>query len=229
MSSLRVRKACAASIAAFALGAACGLGAPPADRDFDAMATAAYRGELARARERGFLDRDPAFVERSRRIFASLVAAASRDRPEVAAWSWEIHTSEDPAVAAYCLAGGRVVLGAPFTRRLALDDAELAMLLAHEIAHALAGHRRAKPDASDSMEADAAAQLKVAALASAQEDEADWLGMTIAHRAGWPLDGLIAFFDKVAALQPAGTFASTHASASERAAAARRFADSLRP
>ena len=65
-----------------------------------------------------------------------------RSRLQAASWEWEIHTTSDPDWDASCLAGGKLLVGTKFIDQLALDDGELATLLGHEIAHALAEHHR---------------------------------------------------------------------------------------
>ena len=169
---------------------------------------------------------DAGLAARVARIAVPLEAAAARERPETSTWNWEVSVTSDPAIAAYCLAGGKVVVGSAFVARLGLDDAELAMLLAHEMAHAVAGHRRPRP-AADAMEADPAAALGEQRRAMAQEEEADRLGMVLAARAGWAPAKLLGFFDKLAASEPAGSFSATHARAADRIVQAREVARQL--
>jgi predicted Zn-dependent protease len=202
---------------AAALIPACGCAA-----DIIAASEAEYARIIATYSARGALD-EPAMLARVRPIAARLVRSIATERPETAAWPWEIHVTSDPSVAAFCMAGGKVLVGAPFVRRLELDDAELAMLIAHEMEHALAGHRCASAR-TDSMQGDPAGETRATQLAVAQEDEADRIGMQLAYRAGWPLASLIGFFDKLAASEPAGTFSTSHAAPAARAANAREMA-----
>jgi predicted Zn-dependent protease len=184
-----------------------------------------YRTILAGLATKGILDDDEALLARVRRISPGLIAAAAQMRAEVTAWSWEVHVTSDPSKGAFCMAGGKVLVGSELVRRLALTDGELAMLLGHEIAHAVAGHRRAASRLT--MESDATEEMREAAIALAQEEEADRIGMELAHRAGWPAASLVTFFDKLAALEWAGTFSASHPTAAARAAAARILAEKL--
>ena len=127
----------------------------------------------------------------------------------------------------FCIAGGKVLVGGQLVKGLELDDGELAMLLGHEIAHAVAGHRREASRAT--MDADAAQEVRAAEIAVMQEDEADRIGMALALRAGWPAASLVSFFDKLAAQEPAGTFNSSHPTAAARAATARARTRAVRP
>ena len=195
------------------------------DTAFREAAAVQYRAMLAAMSAKGRLDDDPILLERVRRIGAGIIAAAGQARPETSTWPWEIHVTSDPSQAAFCMAGGKVLVGRAFVARLALTDGELAMLLGHEIAHAVADHRREASRAT--MESDPAAEVREASIAVMQEDEADRIGMELAHRAGWPAASLVGFFDKLAAREPAGSFSSTHASAAARAEAARTMARAL--
>lgn len=197
----------------------------PAPLDADAFrseAASQYRKILSGLAAKGKLDDDVALIGRARPIAARLIAAAAQVRPEAAAWSWEVHVTSDPSKGAFCMAGGKILVGSALVRGLDLDDAELAMLLSHEIAHALADHRRAS--ARDTMSSDPAEELREAAIAIAQESEADRIGMDLAHRAGWPASRLVGFYDKLAAMQAPGTLSSSHPSAAARVAAAKALA-----
>ena len=195
------------------------------DAAFREEAAVQYRKILASVAAKGQLDDDPVFLARTRRIAAGLVVAASQVRPDSAAWSWEIHVTSDRSKGASCMAGGKILVASELVRRMALTDGELAMLLAHEIAHAVADHRRAASRLT--MDSDATEEAREAAAALAQEDEADRIGIELAHRAGWPAASLLSFFDKLAAQESAGTFSASHSPAAARAAAARILAEKL--
>ena len=192
---------------------------------FRDAAAVRYRAILGGLGARRALDDDDAARERVRRIAAGLIIAAAAERPDTAAWSWEVHVTSDPAQGAFCMAGGKVLVGSVLVRRLALDDGELAMLLGHEMGHALASHRREV--ARGSIDTDAAAEVRQAELAMAQEVEADRIGMRLAYRAGWPVASLVSFYDKLAAVEQPGTFNSSHPSAASRAALAKAMAAKL--
>jgi predicted Zn-dependent protease len=174
---------------------------------------------------RGRLDDDAALLERARRISAGLVAAAKQMRPEAAGWTWEVHVTSDAGVSAFCIAGGKILVGRGIVRALDLADGELAMLLAHEIAHAVAGHRREA--ARGGVGADPAEEVRQVSIAVAQENEADEIGMRLAIDAGWRSRELVAFYDKLAAREGAGTYNSSHGTAATRAQAARDLAARL--
>lgn len=180
----------------------------------------------------GQLDRDRILLARVKRITDGLVRAAVALKPDVAAWPWEVHVTEDPAVEAESRAGGKLLVGRAFVARLALDDSELAFLLAHEIAHAVAEHARetlsealldSRRDlplevVEERLASDIPLQFRLSRLSAIQEREADQLGILIAHQAGWPCAAAERFYRKLAAdvgAAAASLFAS-HPSATSR-------------
>ena len=193
---------------------------------FFAAADVAYHQGLARLSARGRLDDDVGFGERVRTTSSRLIAAAPQVRPASDHWAWEVHTTSDPSIAAFCLAGGKLLVGRRFVEHLELNDDELAMLMAHEMAHALAGHRRERAPAGG-LETDLAWDNRQAEIAMAQELEADRLGLELAHRAGWSLVALLPFFDKLAQDEPPGTFSASHPQAAQRAVDAREWAAAM--
>ena len=201
------------------------LSSPADDVAFRDEAAVQYRKILASVSAKGKLDDDPVLLARVRRITAGLAIAASQVRAETSSWSWEVHVTSDPSKGAFCMAGGKLLIGRALVQGLDLTDGELAMLLGHEIAHAVADHRREV--SRTTMDTDPAAEIREAAIAVGQEDEADRIGMDLAHRAGWPAASLVGFFDKLAAHESPGTFNSSHASAASRAVAARAMARTL--
>lgn len=94
------------------------------------MGLTAYRDVLRKAR----LSSDPVATEQVRRVGRRIAEATGRTD-----YQWEFTLVEDKQVNAFCLPGGKVVVYTgilPITR----DDAGLAAILGHEIAHAIARH-----------------------------------------------------------------------------------------
>ena len=189
---------------------------------FHDRAAAQYRRILLSLSARGKLDDDRAMLNRVERVTPGLIRAAAAIKPQAAGWTWEIHVTTDATQNAFCMAGGKLLVGAPFVRQLALDDAELATLISHEIAHALAEHRREAPPPS--LDGDVSVEIRQSEIALAQESEADEIGMDLAHRAGWPTSSMVSFYEKLAANESPGTFNSTHPAAAARLAMAKAIA-----
>ncbi|MFC3375184.1 M48 family metalloprotease [Rugamonas sp. CCM 8940] len=187
----------------------------------------------------GRLDDDRALLARLQRIGAGLVRAAAELKPEAAAWQWEFHTTRDADVDAQCMAGGKILVGSAFVRKLALDDGELATLLAHEVAHAVAEHdretlsealyfnRQPEPPLDVLLErlaTDLSLQIRLSGLSQLQESEADQLGMVLAHRAGWAGAAMVSFYRKLAADDAASMLSSGHPAPASRLSMAKGMA-----
>lgn len=172
-----------------------------------------YQARLVEAKSGFRLDNDQAFLLRVQRIAAGLIIQASHDDPAAEKISWEIHTSDDPDETASCMAGGKLLIGQQYVTRLELNDAELAMVLAHEMEHALLEHnykefqqalvlepsrqQSAFSDLEYAVDHDVMLMRKLNELNQSQETEADLEGMRLAWRAGWPAVRLTGFFKKV--------------------------------
>jgi len=159
------------------------------------------------------IDANAAFTARVRAIAEVLIAQARLDYPETAGWAWEVHTTDDPHQNADCMAGGKILVSQLYVERLALSDAELAMLLAHEIEHAALRHNLLEYQAAlrldpawaqrpfieleYAVDNDMSLIGKLAATNYAQEEEADREGMRLAWRAGWPAERLAGYFRKM--------------------------------
>lgn len=209
-----------------------------------AGAAVLYHERMDDLRAARLLDNDTAFHARVLRIVQPLLAQAARDYPETAAWPWEVHTTTDPEEHAYAFAGGKLLVSAAHAAALQLTDGELAMVLAHEIAHSVLRHnlreyeealklepaRTARPFAEleHAVDHDSALMAKLAPLGKLQELEADREGLKLAARAGWRPAVLAGYFRKLvqASSAPnAGGFA--HPSPSSRWRAAREAADAI--
>lgn len=187
----------------------------------------------------GKLDEDRALLARLRRIGEGLIRAAVELKPEAARWQWEVHTTGDPEVDAICMAGGKILVGSAFVRHLDLNDGELATLLAHEVAHAVAEHHRETFSEAlflnrfpavplevvmARLDSDLSLQIRLSTLSSLQESEADQLGMVLAHRAGWPAAAMVGFYRKLAAEEQGALIAGAYPATASRLSMAKGMA-----
>ena len=165
--------------------------------------------------DQGQINRNPAMLARLRDILASLIPSAVRLNPGAADWDWEVHLTSSPDIDAICFAGGKILVSEIFLQQLQLRDGEIAALLAHEAAHALASHQheelseaRLLRDApgkdlslvAEQLRSDYRLQLKLSQLSYQHEAEADQLGMQLALDAGWNSLDLVRFYEKLATL-----------------------------
>ena len=101
----------------------------------------AYTQTLAPIQKAGKLNDDAALKARVDKITARLVAQAILYRPDTANWDWQVAVIDDPkTLNAWCMAGGRMAIYTGIIQKLNLTDDEIAEVMGHEIAHALAKH-----------------------------------------------------------------------------------------
>jgi predicted Zn-dependent protease len=158
------------------------------------------------------------------------------------------HVVEDPAVNAYAIAGGHVFVFRGLLQRTVENEAQLAAVLGHEIAHIDAGHTSdfLKPIKVASSLPFANVSVLVTSLATRvvlvtfneiQEAEADEIGLKLAFRGGYDPREAALLHRRVASMAAAGSadplvelvqaLARTHPPSEARAGALDRQATEL--
>ena len=182
--------------------------------------------DLAPFRRGDALNRATPNFERAQHVFKQMIPTAnqaSRPAPNLA---WELYVHAGPGEEAYSRAGGKIVFSEPFLDRYRLEDAELAMLIGHEMAHAICEHERDKLSALLRKNApyrfqvrDAMEMLGIDFFEGRQdlthlhlmENIADREGLRLAARAGFNPTAALQFFAKIQQLESyAGMFPPTH-------------------
>ena len=193
----------------------------------------AYVEMLQPYAQQGKLDNDTALKNRVNRITGRLIAQAIKIRPETQNWDWSIKIIDEPeTVNAWAMAGGKMALYTGLVYKIRPTDSELAQVLGHEIAHALAKHSAEKMSvamasqvgvmavgvATDSSGLVLTGAVLAAALAvdmpnsRAAESEADRIGIELAAKAGYDPRAAITLWQKMAQVGGKGPpeFLSTH-------------------
>jgi predicted Zn-dependent protease len=199
----------------------------------------AYTEMLKPYAQKGKIDNDPALKDRVNKIIGRLIAQAILMRPETKDWDWSIKIIDDPeTVNAWAMAGGKMALYTGLVQKLEATDDELAQVLGHEIAHALAKHSAEKMSVAMASSVGVVAvgvvsenkglALTGAALAAAlaiqkpnsraAESEADEIGIELASKAGYDPRAAITLWQKMAQVGGKGPpqFLSTHPSPENR-------------
>lgn len=184
-------------------------------------------------------------VERVKRVGGKIQAAVThyfqvkKQSKALAGYKWEFNVVEDPTVNAWCMPGGKVVV---YTGLLpvALNDDGLAVVMGHEIAHAIANHGNERMSQGLAAQAGGVALSVALNNKSAQtqnmfmqaygvgtnvaailpfsrlhESEADEMGLIFMAMAGYNPDEAVAFWQRMAAAsngQAPPEFLSTHPS-----------------
>lgn len=212
-------------------------------RQFDQQSKLQYDQMLNEAHKKDAVatDRNPQLI-RLRAIAKRLIPFAARWNPDAAKWDWQVNLLKSDTVNAFCMPGGRIAFYNGILVKLNLTDDEVAMVMGHEIAHALREHAREQAGKNavtnvgarilgalgsayfgvDPRLGDAAAGVvaKGAALSYSRgdESEADLVGMDLAARAGFDPRAGIALWQKMGQInqrQPIG-FLSTHPTSKDR-------------
>ena len=204
-----------------------------------AESAVAYLDAVRQLEAEGKLLRHPETAIRVAVIAGRVVGEAVRQYPHTAGWQWSVALIDEPDTAnAWCMAGGRMAVYSGLMEKLDLSDAELAHIIGHEAAHAIANH----PAESMSIVLATQTGLAVAAAANdegslalagaalaaelaislpnsrAAEAEADFMGMELASRAGYDPVAAVSMWTKLQATGEEGgpAFLSTHPSAENR-------------
>lgn len=108
------------------------------------QASAQQYGQLKRqAAEKGALapDNHPQ-LKRLRAIAERILPYAARFNPRAANWKWEVNLIGSQQINAFCMPGGKIAFYTGLIDRLQLSDDEIAIVMGHEVAHALREHAR---------------------------------------------------------------------------------------
>jgi len=168
---------------------------------------------------------------------------------EIANFRWEFNLINDDAVNAFCMPGGKIVVFEGLLPLVSSDD-ELAVVIGHEIGHAVAKHSNERM--SQEMLAQYGANIVDAALSSKttamqnvgntifglgaqlgvmlpysrqHEYEADYLGLVFMTLAGYNPNSALTFWQKMSAMagnSNGSDFMSTHPSDNKRIAEIQR-------
>ncbi len=199
----------------------------------------AYVQEMGKYQQQGKLVTDPRVVNRVQVITEKLVAQAIKMRPDSANWQWSVQVIDEPkTVNAWCMAGGRMAIYTGLLQKVDPTDDELAQVMGHEIAHALANHTAERMSVAMASQAgvlavgilsDKPMQSMAAAAVAAKvavelpnsrtsESEADRIGIELAAKAGYDPAASVTLWQKMAAVGGDGppAFLSTHPTDAQR-------------
>ncbi|WP_043003215.1 M48 family metallopeptidase [Comamonas testosteroni] len=201
-------------------------------------ATQQYQELLQKAKAQGALaDAGNPQLQRLRTIAQRLIPYAAQWNPRASQWRWEVNLIGSKQINAFCMPGGKIAFYTGIIDQLKLTDDEIAMIMGHEMAHALREHSReqlAKNQATSigiSLGAqllglgdigNAAARLggQLLSLKFSRNDEsdADLVGLELAARAGYNPQAAVSLWRKMGQATGEGGigFLSTHPTGPDR-------------
>lgn len=178
-------------------------------------------------------------VIRLRAIAQRIIPFALTWNPRARDWRWEVNLIGGAQINAFCMPGGKIIFYTGILQQLKLSDDEVAMVMGHEIAHALREHARERMGKQAATNLGAGllgqilglgqlgqtvtnygAQLLSLQFSREDESEADLVGMELAARAGFdPRAGVSLWQKMVGEKQSAPPqWLSTHPSGGRRIA-----------
>ena len=81
-------------------------------------------------------------LQRLRYIAARIVPFTAACNDRAAQWKWEVNLLGSKQLNAFCMPGGKIAFYSGILSQLKLNDDEVAMIMGHEVAHALLEHAR---------------------------------------------------------------------------------------
>jgi Zn-dependent protease with chaperone function len=158
-------------------------------------------------------------------------------------WQWEVNLIGSKQINAFCMPGGKIAFFWGILTELRLEDAEVAMIMGHEMTHALRDHAREQMGKQATTQgliglgaalfglgavgrqvAGMGGQLLSLKYSRDDETEADLIGLELAARAGYDPNAAISLWTKmnqIASSQPSSFF-SDHPSNPDRMATIER-------
>ena len=192
--------------------------------EVERMALQQYRQQLSQAAEkRALAPPDHPQLKRLRAIAQRVIPHALAWNPRARDWKWEVNLIGSKQINAYCMPGGKIAFYTGILDQLQLSDDEVAMIMGHEIAHALREHARERlakgmateggarvlgavlsawlgidPQLTDTA-ARGGAGLARLSFSRSDETEADLVGMELAARAGYDPRAGVTLWQKMGA------------------------------
>jgi len=202
-----------------------------------------YRQLIEEAYKKGVLRSSERLeVVRLRAIAKKLIEQSAVWNERAKQWTWEVNLIDSPQVNAFCMPGGKIAVYTGLMEKLNLNEDELAMVMGHEIAHALREHARQRmgkgmategvtriggaviagifgidPRITDFVAKQGAGLLSLK-FSREDETEADLVGMELSARAGFDPRAGVSLWKKMSSqnAQTPPQWLSTHPSSSNR-------------
>jgi len=206
--------------------------------ELEGAANKQYSEMMAEARQQQKLMPESHPQVRRLRIMANrLIPQTAPWNERARGWQWEVNLIASDEINAFCMPGGKIAFYTGILDKLKLDDDEAAMIMGHEMAHALREHARerlAKTQATGmglsvlsqllglgqlgDVAASLGTQLLTLKFSREDESEADLVGLELAARSAYKPQASVSLWQKMAAQNGKGgpSFLSTHPSGPNR-------------
>ncbi len=209
-------------------------------QQLEQMAAQSYAKLQADASKKGTLNTDPALTQRVRAIATRIQPHTAVFRRDAPGWKWEVNVINSNELNAFCMPGGKIAFYSGLIKQLNLSDNEIAVVMGHEISHALREHSREQVSQAIAAQAtigvgaallglgggsaDLANTAYEALIATkfsrVDESEADRIGLELTARAGYDPRAGITLWQKMMRAGGSGgrppEFLSTHPAETNR-------------
>jgi Zn-dependent protease with chaperone function len=176
-------------------------------------------------------------VQRLRTIARRIIPHSAQWNKRATQWKWEVNLIQSTQINAFCMPGGKIAFYTGILEKLGLTDDETAMIMGHEMAHALREHARSRVAKSNAtgiglsiaaqllglgqlgdVAANLGTQLLTLKFSREDETEADLVGLELAARSGYQPRASVSLWQKMAANGggSGASFLSTHPSGPDR-------------
>ena len=177
-------------------------------------------------------------LDRLQRIATRLVPQTTQWNDRSKAWKWEVNLLNSKQINVFCMPGGKIAFYTGILDQLKLTDDETAMIMGHEMAHALREHARARIAKSQgtsaalsigaqllglgqlgNMAAGLGTQLLTLKFSRGDETDADLVGLELAARGGYNPQASVSLWEKMGKASGGSGgpgFLSTHPSGPQR-------------
>ena len=206
--------------------------------ELEQSAASQYTGLVQQAAAKGQVvaATDPQFV-RLQKISQRIIPQAARFNPRAGTWAWQVNLIRSNEINAFCMPGGKIAFYTGLIEQLKLTDNEIAIVMGHEMAHALREHGReqiakqgltnigqqaitAIAGATAGSVVQSGAGLLTLKFSRDDETDADLVGLELAARAGFDPHAGVTLWKKMAAAAKGAPYEwfSTHPSGETRIA-----------
>ena len=208
-------------------------------QQLEQMAAQSYAKLRTDASKKGTLNTDPVLTQRVRAIAARIAPHTAVFRRDAPGWKWEVNVINSNELNAFCMPGGKIAFYSGLIKQLNLSDNEMAIVMGHEISHALREHSREQVSQAIAAQttigvgaallglggsaADLANTAYEALIATkfsrVDESEADRIGLELTARAGYDPRAGITLWQKMMKASSGGRppeFLSTHPAETNR-------------
>ena len=207
--------------------------------ELNQMAAQAYSQLLADASKKNALNTDASLTQRVRAIATRIIPRTGVFRSDAPGWKWEVNVITSNELNAFCMPGGKIMFYSGLIRQLNATDDEIAIVMGHEIAHALREHSREQisqavaaqtaigiggallglGDGSTQIAGAVYENLLATRFSRNDESEADRIGLELAARAGYDPRAGVTLWQKMIAANKGGRppeFLSSHPAEANR-------------